>query len=72
MKAKAKRSGGATLAAIDTSIEKMMSSITTENKDTDESGAIMWKTMLRHQGWPQEGEDGGYQRGRSCRPDEGY
>jgi hypothetical protein len=48
-KAKTERSGARTLVAIGASNKKMASSFTAENKDRDERGVAMWKTMLDKQ-----------------------
>jgi hypothetical protein len=47
-KAKDERNATLTLAAIDASIEKMVSFFSIENKEVADRGATMWKEMLEN------------------------
>jgi hypothetical protein len=48
-KVKAERNGASSLARIDASIDKMMASFSSTNKESDERSDAMWKAMLAKQ-----------------------
>jgi hypothetical protein len=48
-KAKVERNGASSLVGFDATIEKLVSTFSSDNKDRDESGTIMWRAMLENQ-----------------------